>query len=177
MNNQTKLPSPIALALLLSVSLPTWAETTSPSVEMRPMPGSVDLAFVVDDTKSMQPELQSLAGGINRFLNTLTVAKDTLLQTQLITFDDQVTSKIVTTDTSKLLKEVQNLKLADNLQCAKAAVEALTMAASNLKNGGIILLATHSAPKSDADLNSLKELLTNKNIRLQVLLTGDCQAE
>jgi hypothetical protein len=183
MNNQTKLSSQIALALLLSVSvvLPTWAtaseETSPPVVKIRPLPGNVDIAFVVDDTKSMQPEIQRLAGSISHFLDTLTVTKGTPPQFQLITFDNHATSQIITADTSSLLKEVEKLNTSNGPQCAKAAVDALVMAAQNLKNGGIILLATHSAPKADADLNSLKDLLINKNIRLQVLLTGDCQAE
>jgi hypothetical protein len=127
----------------------------------------------------MQPEIQRLAGSISRLLDsrTLVVTTGTPPQFQLITFDNHASSQIITADTSSLLKEVENLNASNDHQCAKAAVDALVMAAQNLKNGGMILLATHSAPKADADLNSLKDLLINKNIRLQVLLTGDCQAE
>jgi hypothetical protein len=172
MKHQSTLLTHTTLGLLIFISPFTsaWADETI----SRPLATNVDIALVIDDTKNMADALPGLAKAVRNFINHLPDTS-TPPQIALITFNNQVDSRLVTSDLNELLKVVENLTTSQGHQCAKAAVEALTIAAQNLKQGGTLLLATQSVPQVQDDLNGLKQLLTDKNIRMNVLISGSCQ--
>ncbi len=147
--------------------------------EVRPLPDSIDVALVIDNSQSMQPVFKGLAAGISHLVGSLgqsLAAKDGLPPImELITFDEVVTSRGATRDLKVLLEKVNAVTLAEDLKCATASTEAIMAAAQNLKAGGMMVLATHSAPTEGTNLNGLKDLLASKKIRLNVLLAGECQ--
>ena len=172
MNHISTLLTHTTLGLLIFISPFTsaWADETI----SRPLPGNVDIALVMDDTKNMADALPGLVKAVRNFMTHLPNAS-TPPQFALITFNNQVDSRLVTNDPNELLKEVESLTPSQGHQCAKAAVEALTVAAQNLKEGGTLLLATQSGPQEKDDLEGFKQLLKDKRIRMNVLISGDCQ--
>lgn len=163
--------STLGLLMFISPFISAWADDTM----SRPLTTNVDIALVFDDTKNMAEALPGLAKAVRNFINHLPDSS-TPPQIALITFNNQVDSRLVTNDAKKLLQVVEGLTTSQGHQCAKAAVEALTVAAQNLKVGGTLLLATQSVPQVQDDFEGLKQLLIDKKIRMNVLVSGSCQA-
>jgi len=155
----------LALGLLLSIVLIpiTWAE-----------PSEVDIAFVIDDTKSMAAVLDTIIGALTKLVGELKAAGGTPPQIELITFKDEVTSQIVTNDLDLLLQHVGNLTATGGGKCPEASIEALNEAANHLKKGGRIWFATDASPHENADVAGTTALLRSKSIRMDALLSGDC---
>ncbi len=173
MNHKSTLLTHTTLGLLIVISPFTsaWADETI----SRPLATNVDIALVIDDTKNMAEALPGLAKAVRNFITHLPDTS-TLPQIALITFNNQVDTRLVTNDPKELLQVVENLTPSQGHQCAKAAVEAIMVAAQNLKQGGTLLLATQSTPQVQDDFEGLKQLLIDKKIRMTVLVSGSCQA-
>lgn len=132
----------------------------------------VDMAFVVDDTGSMQGEIDSTVKALTDFIATIKPEESPLVA--LITFKDEATVRFFGRDLNLLLQTVKGLKASGGGMCPEASVEALNAAAPHVKQGGNILFFTDASPYDDAAVETLTELLRSKAIRLNAIITGDC---
>jgi uncharacterized repeat protein (TIGR01451 family) len=132
----------------------------------------VDMVFVIDDSNSMQQEIDDITNALKQFIAT--VDANTAPFIALVTFKDQVTVRAASRDMTVLLNAIEALKASGGGMCQEASAEALEIAIKHLKDGGSILLATDASPYHDADIEGLVALLRNKTMKLNTLLTGDC---
>ncbi len=135
--------------------------------------GGVDIGFVIDDTGSMSEEIGGVRDALTAFITALagTPDKPTI---NLITFKDNVTSRIISDDLSAIQAQVNSLFASGGGDCPEASVEALELAATNVKAGGRLLFATDADPHSGLDIASTIAALRAKGLRVDVLLTGSC---
>jgi len=138
----------------------------------------VKLAFVIDVTGSMEPEMNGIKGAI---LDVIKELQENLQESQsafplsaLVVFRDDVSVKAVTSDGTILTNAVGKLKASQGGTCPEASVEALNKAIDHVEDFGTILFVTDASPYDDADIDALIERLLSHNIRVNVLMTGDC---
>jgi uncharacterized repeat protein (TIGR01451 family) len=132
----------------------------------------VDMVFVVDTTNSMAAEINGVIAALKKFIKEIEPSKAPLIV--LVEFKDDVWLKAATRDLNVLLGAVENLKAEGGGTCPEASVEALTLAIEHLKDGGVILFTTDASPYADADLEKLGKLVSDKDMNLITILTGDC---
>jgi uncharacterized repeat protein (TIGR01451 family) len=132
----------------------------------------VDMIFVIDNSNSMQEEIDGVIAAIKKFIATVDSNSNPFIA--LVTFKDEVIVKAATSDLDILLEAVENIKVSGGGMCPEASAEALELAIKHLKDNGVILLATDASPYDDADIESLMELIRSKAMKLNVMLTGDC---
>ena len=135
----------------------------------------VDMAFVVDDSGSMQEEINGVKKALRKFIAENEDGSSPLMA--LITFKDEVKVKAFTRDMDVLESAINALKAEGGGTCQEASVEAINVAATHTKNGGVILFSTDASPYDDADVGATVERLRNKGIRFNALITGDCSME
>ncbi len=135
--------------------------------------GGVDIAFVIDDTGSMSEEIGGVRSALTGFISSL-AATGGSVKINLITFKDAPSSLIITEDLPTLQTYVDALYADGGGDCPEASVEALDLAAQNVKAGGRILFATDADPHSGLDLAGTIAALRAKGIRVDVLLTASC---
>jgi len=134
--------------------------------------GFVDMAFLVDQTGSMQGEINSVVKAIMDVIKELDGATAPWLA--LVTFKDEVKLRAATQDLELFKKALGNLKVEGGGTCPEASVEALVRAIPHIKEGGLIFIATDASPYADTDVVGVTKLLADKNIRFNAVVTGDC---
>lgn len=132
----------------------------------------IDLIFVIDDSNSMQEEINGVIKAVAAFIDEIDSSKAPFIA--LVTFKDDVVVKAASRNPEVVKEAIQKLKVSGGGQCPEASAEALDIAIKHVKDDGVILLATDASPYSDADIAGLVERLRSKGVRLNVLLTGDC---
>lgn len=133
----------------------------------------VKLAFVIDVTGSMSPEMNGVKRAILDVIKELK-GQSTFPLSALVVFRDDVSVKAVTSDGTILTNAVERLKASQGGTCPEASAEALNKAIDHIEDGGSILFVTDASPYEDADIDALIERLLSHNIRVNVLMTGDC---
>jgi hypothetical protein len=91
---------------------------------------------------------------------------------ELITFTDNVTTRIVTDNLGEVIGRIRGLRVSDSDTCALAAVEAVEYAATNLNPHGQLFLAVASTPKRD--METAIQTLQQLGIKTHVLLAETC---
>jgi uncharacterized repeat protein (TIGR01451 family) len=135
----------------------------------------VDMVFIVDDSGSMQAEINGVKKALIEFINEIDSSQSPLMA--LITFKDEVTVRAFTRNLAVLLEAVKALKASGGGACEEASVEAINIGISHTKEGGLILFSTDASPYEDADVEGTIERLRNKGIRFNAMITGDCSLE
>jgi uncharacterized repeat protein (TIGR01451 family) len=133
----------------------------------------VDMIFVIDDSNSMENEINGIIEAIKAFIQE-NVEPGTSPFLALVTFKDTVKVKAATTDLNMFLAAVEDVKVSGGGACPEASSEALEVAITHLRDGGVILLATDASPYQDADLEKLSEMIKNKAMKFVPIITGDC---
>jgi uncharacterized repeat protein (TIGR01451 family) len=132
----------------------------------------VDMIFVIDDTGSMQEEIDAVVVAIKKFIAE--IDPSTAPSIALVTFKNDVKVRAATADPTVLLQAVENIEISGGGTCPEASAEALALAINHLKEGGVILLATDASPFDDADIEKLAALIQSKNMEFHTIITGDC---
>ena len=132
----------------------------------------VDIAFVIDETGSMQGEINGVIRALKQFIAEIEPSTAPLIA--LITFKDDVKIKAFTRDMNVLLSAVEKLKAAGGGTCPEAAAEALHIAIPHTKQNGNIMFATDASPYADADIEGITTLIRSKGIRFNAIITDDC---
>jgi hypothetical protein len=145
--------------------------------------GGADLAFVVDDTGSMDNEI----GGVRDSLSNFISITDTLNRTlripfptvAIVTFKDNVTKRLVSKDPVRLQAVVDGLFASGGGDCPESSNAALLTAGRLLKQGGILpgvaMLFTDADSRPDGpDRAAVTDLYRAKGARVFTLLSGSC---
>ncbi|MBI4556118.1 MAG: VWA domain-containing protein, partial [Candidatus Hydrogenedentes bacterium] len=136
--------------------------------------GGPDLAFVIDDTGSMDEEIRGVRRALTQFIEFLRGPKESSVAIELITFKDDVTSVITSDDLDAVQAAVRALYASQGGTCPEASVEALNYAAGSLKPGAPILLVTDASAHSGLNIGATIAALRAKGIRVNVMLSGSC---
>jgi hypothetical protein len=131
---------------------------------------NADLTFVIDETSTMAGENLMIANALEEFLVT---HLDATLTIELITFQDDVTSRIVTQNMGEIIGQLRSLQPAYGGDCPNASITALEKALPYLNQNGQIVLATAASPHN-IDTSHIIAQSQNKAIKINVLLTGTC---
>lgn len=131
------------------------------------------MIFVVDDTGSMQGEINGVIKAIKIVITDIDTG--TLPFMALVTFKDDVKVRAATTDPEILIQAVEKIKVSGGGLCEEASGEALELAIKHLKDEGVILLATDASPYDDID--GLVERIRNQSINFNVIITGGCNGK
>ncbi|MBI4556939.1 MAG: hypothetical protein HY706_05090 [Candidatus Hydrogenedentes bacterium] len=132
-----------------------------------------DLAFVIDDTSSMGEEIGGVRDALTGFISLLRQL-ELDITIELITFKDNVTSRITSDDLDAVQTQVSALTASGGGTCPEASVQALNYAAGALRPGAAILLATDADAHDGLDIGATIAALRAKGIRVSVLLSGSC---
>jgi len=135
----------------------------------------VDIAFVIDNTGSMQEEINGVKKALIAFINEIDTSEAPL--SVLLTFGDQVKYRAVTQDMTVLRDEIGNLKASGGGTCPEASYEAISFAIPHVKKGGTILFATDASPYEGSDVEEMIVRLRNKGIIFNAMIFGDCTDE
>lgn len=133
----------------------------------------VDIAMVIDVTGSMQEEINGVIDALQTFIDKKEEGSQSPLMA-LIIFGDEVKVAAFTRDLEVLRDVVSKLTANGGGTCHEASVEALSVALRHTKNGGDILFSTDASPYPDADVEGVVQLLKEKAVKFNALITGDC---
>jgi uncharacterized repeat protein (TIGR01451 family) len=136
-----------------------------------PEDAKADYTFVIDDTGSMGGEIGIVASALETFI-TEGLDEEYPPMVELITFKDNVTSRVVTNDMGVLITQTRGLRATGGGDCPEASILGLEKALDKLGKGGQILFATDASAHRDATeiVNKFKE---NGN-KVHVILAGSC---
>jgi len=133
---------------------------------------SVDIAFIIDDTGSMEEEIGGVRNGLQTIISNFNPEDGTIFQ--LTTFKDNFTVRSSTDDLSVIQGQVASLFAVGGDECPEASIEAAIAAIEGVRNGGTIFIATDAAPHPGIDINPLIAKATSRNITISIILSGDC---
>jgi uncharacterized repeat protein (TIGR01451 family) len=94
---------------------------------------------------------------------------------ELLTFKDDVTSRVVTQDIGDVISRIRSIQPTGGDDCPNASVAAIESALENLKPNSQIVLVTASAPHKDAAAAIAKA--QENGVKVNVILTGSCGNE
>jgi hypothetical protein len=143
--------------------------------------GSVSLAFVVDDTGSMSPEIAGVRQVLTQFVNILDTLNRTIgtpfPNTTIITFKDNVTKRLISNNPARLRAVIDSLTASGGGDCAESSNAALMAAGRLLRNGGVAMLITDADSRPDGpNRNAVTQLYRSKSLTLSTLLSGSCSS-
>jgi hypothetical protein len=134
--------------------------------------GFVNMVFLVDETGSMQQEINGVIKAIREVVTQLNGTTAPWLA--LVSFKDEVVLKAATQDLELFKQALNDLEVEGGGTCPEASLEALSIAIPHVKAGGTIFLATDASPYEDANMEGVIESLRSRGIRFIPMLTGDC---
>jgi uncharacterized repeat protein (TIGR01451 family) len=137
----------------------------------------VGLALVIDDSGSMQGEINQVKAAANKVIDTLLESGDTLPLSVLLTFGDQVKYRAVTQDVTILRDAIAKIKVSGGGTCPEASFEAISFAIPHLIEDGTILFATDASPYEGSDTDDMIARLRSNAIVFNALIFGDCSDE
>jgi uncharacterized repeat protein (TIGR01451 family) len=135
----------------------------------------VDIAFVIDNTGSMQEEINGVKKALIAFIEEIDTSEAPL--SVLLTFGDEVKYRAVTQDMTVLRDAIGKLKASGGGTCPEASYEAISFAIPHVKKGGTILFATDASPYEGSDVEEMIVRLRNKGIIFNAMIFGDCSDE
>ncbi|HEW97562.1 MAG: hypothetical protein DRR16_28020 [Candidatus Parabeggiatoa sp. nov. 3] len=133
-----------------------------------------DLTIVIENTDIMAGDILTVSNILEEFLAANLDEKETLT-VELITFKDEVKSRIVTTDIREVIGRIRSLRTSDGGDCPNASVAALESALSHISPNGQVFLVTASPPHKAAATAIAQA--NQQEIKAHVILTGTCGNE
>lgn len=137
--------------------------------------GSVSIIFAIDDTGSMSEEIDGVKAALQQFINTVESSlgpTDPRPIIQLLTFKDDVTVRITTSDLTALRAEVGALYASGGGDWPEFSAQALALAAENISGGGTILLATDAPSQPGVDMGAVIAKLRAKGATVNTILSA-----
>lgn len=133
--------------------------------------GVVKAAIVLDITGSMGEELNAVITAIEKVIAEQLSSVPSIA---LVTFKDEVIVRAATSNLELLKDALRDLEAEGGGMCPEASVEALDVVIPHVEEGGTIIFASDAAPYDDADVGALVDKLTERNIKLVTIISGDC---
>jgi len=132
----------------------------------------VSLAFVIDDSGSMQSEIDEVKDAMTDFIDAL--GGKVAPMSVLLTFGDQVKYRAVTQDMTVLRNAIAKVKASGGGTCPEASFEAISFAIPHVKEGGTILFATDASPYEGSNVDDMVARLRSNGIIFNAMVFGDC---
>ena len=142
--------------------------------EVEPTP--IELALIVDDTGSMMEEIGAVRTAMANTIRRLAAdPANPFPSTAIISFKDDVTTRIISNDPARLQAAVNALVASGGSDCPEAANSALLVAGSLLGPQGLAMLFTDADARPDGPSRAdVLAVYLPKSLRLSVLLSGAC---
>jgi len=143
--------------------------------------GKTQVAFVIDDTQSMEEEIGAVRRALQRVLKTYDPSLGTVFQ--IATFKDNYNIRQPTTNLSEIENVVNNLTAIGGfggfgaLNCEEVSVATLNAIKDQMADNGVIFLATDASPYPGSLYRAVAEYLKSRGIVLHVVLSGDCDPD
>jgi hypothetical protein len=141
------------------------------------IPGSIDLAFVVDITGSMQNDINAIIEALTQIITDIETKGQNAPMVGLITFKDDIVSITTTDDLHQIIRELQAIKPSggnERFYCPEASVQAMAKAIELLNTGGEMIVATDASPHPDTDIDDTKNASNEKQVTPEFYVSGDC---
>lgn len=135
--------------------------------------GAPEVAFVIDDTGSMEDEIARVRNALTRYINSQNPEQPVLMQ--LVTFKDNATQRLVTDDAAAMRNAVANLYADGGDYCPESFGTGLSKAVYTVVDGGKIITATDADDNSGSLLAQAKREMQRRGIQQEVYLTGNCE--
>ncbi|HUE84834.1 MAG TPA: hypothetical protein VMO26_02040, partial [Vicinamibacterales bacterium] len=128
----------------------------------------VELAFVVDDTGSMGPEIAAVRTTLTNQIERLKAVTDKPYpNTAIVTFKDSVLVRKISRDPAVLQSIVNGLTASGGGDCPEWSNDALLVAGRLLRNGGKSMLFTDAdSHPTGATTAAVSALYTSKSLRM-----------
>jgi hypothetical protein len=135
----------------------------------------VELAFVVDDTGSMGPEIGAVRTILTNQISRLVASGQPFPTTAIVSFKDNVTVRRISRNPTVLQGVVNSLVASGGGDCPEHSNDALLAAGRLLRRGGKAMLFTDAdSHPTGASAATVSALYTSKSMRLSVELSGSC---
>uniref|UniRef100_A0A1I8H5N1 VWFA domain-containing protein n=1 Tax=Macrostomum lignano TaxID=282301 RepID=A0A1I8H5N1_9PLAT len=132
---------------------------------------NVSLGFVVDNTGSMRTEIASVKSSIQAVVTATSGIFDKYV---IGTYNDPYVANVFeSTDASAINSFVSTINANAGGDCPEMAMHGIRDVADRLSPGSVIFLFTDASSKDLALEPDVKALLESKNIRLNVMATGN----
>lgn len=134
-----------------------------------------DVVFLIDTTGSMANDIQAVINALVQLVNELDEQKAP--KVGIILFKDEITDSIVTDDLNAIIDLLQNIKVSGGDEiyfCPENAVSAMNKAVNLINDNGRIILATDASYHPDTSSADAEDIMQDKNVAFDVLLSGDC---
>lgn len=140
--------------------------------------GTPSIAFVIDDTDSMQEEIDGVRMALTMFITELEAslapeARPPVIM--VVTFKDSLTERIVSNDLAAVQAVVDSLGASGGGPCPEIGAEAIEYAVNFLGDAGTILFATDASSSSSTTVPEMLNKAGEKGLEVQVILSGDCE--
>jgi hypothetical protein len=136
------------------------------------------LAFVIDVTGSMGPEIGAIKTGLDTMIDNIAAGPFSFPLVMIVTFDDSSAIKTVSRDPARLKQVIDGLTTHSTPDCPEGSNRALMTAGRDLGRGSHVILATDAdSHRTGPSRASVDALYASKGLRLNTLLSGSCPPE
>jgi hypothetical protein len=137
--------------------------------------GGVKIAFVVDDTGSMGEEIDAVRQILTNAVSFLSSAAASFPTTAVVTFKDDVTHRISSSDPAKVQAVIDSLTASGGGDCPESSNAALLASGRLMTKNGKALLFTDADSRPDGPSRAAVEsLYLSKSMTISTLLSGSC---
>ena len=136
------------------------------------------LAFVIDVTGSMGPEIGAIKTGLDTMIDNIAAGPFAFPLVMIVTFDDSSAIRTVSRDPDRLKEVIAGLTTHSTADCPEGSNRALMTAGRQLGRGSHVILATDAdSHRTGPSRESVDALYASKGLRLNTLLSGSCPPE
>ncbi len=140
--------------------------------------GGAELAFVVDDTGSMEDEINAVRDILSSFVGVLEALSRQFPTVAIVTFKDGVTLRGISNDPARLRGIIDALYADSGDDCPESANAALLAAGKLLRNDGVAILFTDADSRPNGPTaDTVSNYYRSKSLSLSVLLSATCEEE
>jgi PKD repeat protein len=133
-----------------------------------------DITIVIENTTQMAGDIITVSNILEDFLAANLDATE-MLTIELITFKDDVKSRIVTTDIREVIGRIRSLRPSGGGDCPNASVAALESALSHVTANGQVFVVTASPPHKAAATAIAQA--QQQSVKVHTIMTGTCGNE
>lgn len=135
----------------------------------------IKYSFVIDDTGSMSNEIGAVRSGLLRFIDSLRASLEegeAAPLMQLITFKDNVTHRITTSNLDEMYAAVSGLRATGGGDTPEYSNHAIAQAVRNIGTNGTILFATDAESHAGVNMNNVLAEARSKGVRINSIISG-----
>ena len=133
------------------------------------------LAFVIDVTGSMGPEIGAIKTGLDTMIDDIAARPFSFPLVMIVTFDDSSAIRTVSRDPDRLKQVIAGLTTHSTADCPEGSNAALMTAGRQLGRGEHAILVTDAdSHRTGPARASVDALYASKGLRLNTLLSGSC---